>query len=350
MIRLHVMRLSLPILFICLVTSASSAQWPGQVPPDDVPVYVPEAYDPDVAMPLLIFLHGYAPLTTAWYDILLPLQEVANSRGYIYSKPDGSQDGLGEFYWNATDACCDMWGNDPDHVGYLLALLDSIESNYNIDPRRIHLIGHSNGGFMCHRMACEVSERLASVVSISGAMWNDEESCQPADPVHVLQIHGTFDPVILWLGGYIGLTPYPGANTTAEFWAAHNGCSATATNGGSFDLDWLVFFDETTRWIYGQCTDSTAGSSELWEVFAGGHLPSFSDEGIQVIFDYLDAHVRPPGACVGDANGDHAVDVTDLLQVVGDWGGSDSSADVNADGVVDVSDLLIVVGNWGTCS
>jgi len=96
---------------------------------------VPADYDPDESMSLLIFLHGYSPLTTAWYDILLPLQEDANDRGYIFVKPDGSQDGLGEFYWNATEACCDMWGNDPDHVGYLLTLVDSIEANCNIDPQ-----------------------------------------------------------------------------------------------------------------------------------------------------------------------------------------------------------------------
>jgi polyhydroxybutyrate depolymerase len=344
-----VIRIIFFILIVCLAASPSMAQWSGQVPPSDVPVYVPDEYDPDVAMPLLVFLHGYAPLTTVWYDILIPLQGDANARGYIYVKPDGSQDGLGEFYWNATDACCDMWGNDPDHVGYLTALLDSIESNYNIDPRRIHLIGHSNGGFMCHRMACEASERLASVVSISGAMWNDEAVCQPTDPVHVLQIHGTLDPVILWFGGYIGFTPYPGANTTAEYWVAHNGCSATATNGGSFDMDGVVLFDETTRWIYEQCADPTAGSSELWEVFGATHFPAFSDEGIQVLFDYLDAHVRPPGTCLGDANDDQVVDVTDLLQVVGDWGSSLSEADVNGDGTVDVLDLLVVVGNWGSC-
>ena len=102
-------------------------------------------------------------------------------------------------------------------------------------------------------------------------------------------------------------------------------------------------------WIYEQCADPTAGSSELWEVFGATHFPAFSDEGIQVLFDYLDAHVRPPGTCLGDANDDQVVDVTDLLQVVGDWGSSLSEADVNGDGTVDVSDLLVVVGNWGSC-
>ncbi len=348
-IQSSVFRIIPLLICVCLSAAVSHAQWDGQLPPEDVPVYVPADYDPEVAMPLLIFLHGYAPLTTAWYDILLPLQEDANDNGYIFAKPDGSQDGLGEFYWNATDACCDMWGNEPDHVGYLLALLDAIEAEYNIDPRRIHLIGHSNGGFMCHRMACEASGRLASVVSIAGAMWNDESNCQPTDPVHVLQIHGTLDPVIWWMGGYIGFTPYPGANTSVEYWAAHNGCSTNATDGGNFDLDWLILFSETTRWIYGQCDDSSAGSSELWQVTGCGHFPSFSDEGINVLFDYLDTHVRPPLECPGDVNADEEVDVTDLLQVISDWGSNASPADINNDGIVDVTDLLAVISSWGSC-
>ena len=64
-------------MFIFLTAAVANAQWPGQTPPDEVPVYVPADYDPDEPMPLLIFLHGYVPLTTAWYDILLPLQSEA---------------------------------------------------------------------------------------------------------------------------------------------------------------------------------------------------------------------------------------------------------------------------------
>jgi hypothetical protein len=56
-----------------------------------------------------------------------------------------------------------------------------------------------------------------------------------------------------------------------------------------------------------------------------------------------------PNNCPSDIDGDNAVNVTDLLMVIDQWGLSDSSADVNDDGIVDVSDLLIVVGNWGPC-
>ena len=347
-----VVKYSLPLLFICLATAVANAQWPGQTPPSEVPVFVPTDYDPAQSMPLLIFLHGYSPLTTAWYDILLPLQEDANDRGYIFAKPDGSQDGLGEFYWNATEACCDMWGNDPDHVGYLLALVDSIEANYNIDPGRIHIVGHSNGGFMGHRMACEASEKFASVVSIAGAMWNDPSNCQPTEPIHVLEVHGTLDPVIWWLGGFIGLTPYPGVNTTIEYWAAQNGCSTTATEAGYIDLDWLILWDETTRWIYGGCDDASAGSAELWEVGAGGHFVSLSDEGIAALFGYLDNHSKPMAEpeCEADVTGDQQVDVADLLLVINNWGSNDAASDINSDGIVDVTDLLVVMGDWGACA
>ena len=54
--------------------------------------------------------------------------------------------------------------------------------------------------------------------------------------------------------------------------------------------------------------------------------------------------------CVGDLNDDGVVDVTDLLDVIAEWGALKSPADINFDGVVDVTDLLIVVANWGKCA
>jgi hypothetical protein len=53
--------------------------------------------------------------------------------------------------------------------------------------------------------------------------------------------------------------------------------------------------------------------------------------------------------CEGDTNGDGEVNVTDLLEVVDQWGNTSGSADINDDGIVDVSDLLVVIGVWGAC-
>ena len=53
--------------------------------------------------------------------------------------------------------------------------------------------------------------------------------------------------------------------------------------------------------------------------------------------------------CYGDTNGDGAVNVTDLLAAIADWGMTDSPADVNGDGIVNVSDLLAMIAAWGEC-
>ena len=49
----------------------------------------------------------------------------------------------------------------------------------------------------------------------------------------------------------------------------------------------------------------------------------------------------------GDANGDHHVNVDDLLAVINGWGPcSNCPADLNHDGQVNVDDLLLVINNW----
>lgn len=58
-------------------------------------------------------------------------------------------------------------------------------------------------------------------------------------------------------------------------------------------------------------------------------------------------------ACPGDISGNGVVDVSDLLQVISDWGASGgpsdcaSSAGAIPDGVVNVTDLLYIISQWG---
>jgi hypothetical protein len=85
-----------------------------------------------------------------------------------------------------------------------------------------------------------------------------------------------------------------------------------------------------------------------------------SDEMLAVGGDFWDLgdHPRPRLAvfdleydCPADVNGDHAVDVLDLLAVLGAWGpcGPTCPEDINADGVVNVLDLLELLSAWGPC-
>ena len=56
--------------------------------------------------------------------------------------------------------------------------------------------------------------------------------------------------------------------------------------------------------------------------------------------------------CPADTNGDHFVNVDDIVNVITNWGpcnGFPCNSDVNQTGVVDVDDLVDVLLGWGTC-
>ena len=104
----------------------------------------------------------------------------SDQEGFLYLHPDGTTDCLGDPFWNATDACCNFCGSSVDDVAFLSAVLDAIEAQFTVDPRRIFLIGHSNGGFMSYRMACEHADRVAAIASLAGATWFDPLDCGPS--------------------------------------------------------------------------------------------------------------------------------------------------------------------------
>ena len=54
------------------------------------------------------------------------------------------------------------------------------------------------------------------------------------------------------------------------------------------------------------------------------------------------------GGTPGDFDGNGAVDINDLLQLLGAWGPCDDCPeDINGDGQVGIADLLELLGNWG---
>lgn len=313
-----------------------------------VVVQIPSNYEPSNPAPLLLLLHGYS-FTGQMMENYFDFAPLAEQNGFIFTYPDGTQDSLGFQFWNATSACCDNNNSGVDDLGYLTTLLDLLESQYNIDPQRIHIVGHSNGGFMAHRMACEDGTRFASIVSLSGAALDDPAQCAPASPMHVLHIHGTLDPIILYGGGFLN-DSYPSAMETCTQWAAHNGCDATPVSDANINFDGFIFGNETSvlRWQEG-C--ATGGSVEFWSVFLGGHLPALSSQASSLIFQHLIDHPKPtaPGGFIrGDVGGDGTLDISDAIELLLHLfsnGNLDcrEAANSNADGSLDISDVIYLL-------
>jgi len=236
-------------------------------------VLVPDSYDAETPTPLVVLLHGYSAtglVQLAYFG----LEDVAQEQGLLVAYPDGTVDGMGNQFWNATDACCDFSASGIDDVAYLTAVMDDVAARYNVDPARVYMVGHSNGGFMSHRMACDRADRVAAIVSLAGATWADQAQCQPSEPVAILQVHGDDDATILYAGGEITGNAYPAATDTVASWAELNGCKgkieATETR---LDLDAQVDDDETRVDRFADCP-STSAEVELWTIETGSHVPS----------------------------------------------------------------------------
>jgi polyhydroxybutyrate depolymerase len=265
-----------------------------------VTVNVPPGYDPNHPAPLLINLHGYGS-NSRDNDRYMHLGDLAAERGYLYLHPDGTPDSGGDRFWNATDACCDFERTGVDDVAYLAGVIDETATKFAVDPKRIYVIGHSNGGFMSYALACAHPETIAAMASIAGANFATDGACTAKTPVAVLQIHGTADDTILYEGGTLDLGPgratgpFPGAKASVATWATIDGCTASAVAAEQVDVATRIGTaaapaeSSVTRWT--GC--KPGGAAELWTIPGGDHAPALSDAFPTAVLDFFDAHPKP---------------------------------------------------------
>ena len=260
----------------------------------EVDVIYPTEIKEGGSLPLIVALHGFTgnkkQLEGKW-----KLRRHVDEKQFVLVYPEGTRDSNGRRFWNATNACCNMEGIDVNDVEYLMELVSEIESKFSIDSDSIHFAGWSNGGFMSYRLACQVSDRIASFVSLAGANYKRSGICNSAAPVHVLQIHGTQDPIVEYEGGFFrdeqdrqGMNWYPGALESVSAWAKINGCRNLPEQLGPLDLDKSIEGPDTT--ILRFENESSGATAELWTIHGGSHGPDFSLNYGELIVDWLLSH------------------------------------------------------------
>jgi polyhydroxybutyrate depolymerase len=141
-----------------------------------VTVHVPASYDAAKPAPLLVVLHGYGS-SGSEHESYFHLEDAAQERGFLTAYPDGTKDADGNRFWSATDACCDFDRTGVNDVAYLAGVITEIQSKLAVDPKRIYLVGHSNGGFMSYRMACVHADVIAAIASLAGATFANPADC-----------------------------------------------------------------------------------------------------------------------------------------------------------------------------
>jgi len=176
--------------------------------------YLPKGYSKSIKYPLVINFHGLSSAAFK-HEQYFQLDQVADKEAFIVVYPQSScqgwNSGLG-FRWYATG---------PDDIGYFNKLLDTLEATYSIDKNRIYLTGVSLDGSFAYWVACEMSNRIAAVASVSGLMSDSTLIYyNPVCNVPVLRIHGTRDHIIK----YMGMKQAFGAEKVVKLRALKNQC------------------------------------------------------------------------------------------------------------------------------
>jgi polyhydroxybutyrate depolymerase len=184
--------------------------------------HVPAVYDAEQPTPLVIVLHGLGDnmqnMSQAGFH------QVSDTANFIVLTPQALMDDLTQATaWNSGAGTLGIGPNlNIDDVGFISALIDSTEAQYNIDPEKIFVCGFSNGGFMTNRLACELNDRIMSFASVAGTIGGNI-TCNPGRAVPFCHFHGTADSNV----GYDGSLFGGSVADWLTFWKTNNQCDPT---------------------------------------------------------------------------------------------------------------------------
>jgi polyhydroxybutyrate depolymerase len=190
-------------------------------------VHVPETFTGNMAVPLVIDYHplsGSAALAAASSGY----RELAEEEGFVVAYPEGI-----DTAWNVGPCCTQS--RDVDDVAFTRALVDQIQSEVCIDLSRVYAVGAVMGGGMAYQLACNAADLFAGIAPSSFDLLAEEDQpCQPSEPVSVISFRWTEDPLVPYEGGAEPAPNLPdvtmnflGAVATFEKWAELNECTGS---------------------------------------------------------------------------------------------------------------------------
>ncbi len=255
-----------------------------------------EVYAEPGGVPLVVVLHGAGGNAPNVMN-MTGFDELAMDEGFIALFPEGTTRDVfvGDnlfLTWNASHCCGYGMNGSADDVGFLRRLINEIVATYPVDPSRIFVSGMSNGGMMAHRIAIEMSDQIAAIGTVVGAMFGDE--LLPPSPVSAVIVNGAEDELIPVAGGDIGVgglfrnawdgTPLAPSEFQATFWALANRCidkPAAVETKPAYTLsrylcppgvavEYYVVEDNGHAWpghTARQATDAFDATEVIWEFF-----------------------------------------------------------------------------------
>jgi len=192
-------------------------------------VHLPANYRRGQAYPLVFVLHG----GTANAENAIRMSRMspkADREHFIVVYPNGTGKYKDRFLnWNDGSQRSGGEKSNVDDIAFFRQLIIQLENDYNVDPKRIYATGLSNGAIMTYRLGCELSDQLAAIAPVSGALNYDKSG--PVAPLSVIIFHGTADKYVLYGGGTGRASSGRTRNDKSvayavDFWVKHDGCNS----------------------------------------------------------------------------------------------------------------------------
>ena len=248
----------------------------------DFIMYIPEEYNHDSPSPLMFVFHGFGGSNNMimYYSDFNSISEREN---FIVVYPQGSSL-WGSSHWNVGGFTN---GSDVDDVAYVDFLIELISQQYNVNSDRLYATGMSNGGFFSFLLACQLSEKIAAIASVTGSMTTDTfENCDPLKEVPIMQIHGTDDSIVTYNGSaFIGSSSI---ESVLDYWRLNNYCNNSEVSELN-DSD-----PNDNFYVHRVLFDNGANGSKVdhYKVFGGEHIWFMEDDinSSELIWEFFSQH------------------------------------------------------------
>jgi polyhydroxybutyrate depolymerase len=262
-------------------------------------LHVPPSYDGKSGMALVIVMHGGTGNAKSMAEVS-GMSAKADKAGFIAVYPNGTGLISDEkiLTWNAGNCCGYALENNVDDVNFIRDLIAGLEKELAIDAARVYATGISNGGMMSYRLACELSEKIAAIAPVAGAMGTAD--CSPVNPVSLIIFHGTADEHVLYEGGapVKSIDTHPRVDKpvsyAVDFWVKYDGCSPAASNSTSGHIVKSAYSggkNNTEVVLY-----TITGGKHAWPggkvAWIGGDVPTREISATDLIWEFFSRHPK----------------------------------------------------------
>ncbi len=269
-------------------------------------LHLPPQFRRDGSAALILAFHGRGGDGAAM-ERLTRFSELADRAGFAVAYPDGLN-----YSWNdgRRVAAATRRRSDADDVGFVSLLIDSLTAELRVDPQRVFATGFSNGAAFAHYLASRLATRIAAIATVAGGIADAvAPHFAPMEPVSVLIMQGTADPLVPFAGGPVAGGQYGrelGADSTALLWEQAADIRAAAATGELFDADpgdgcrvhwqrWSGGHRNTEIWLYalrGGGHTWPGGPQYLPRRYVGPVCRDF--DATFAIWDFFTRHAKAP--------------------------------------------------------